>query len=404
MSAKQRYDRSDIRRLNAVNVLEQLRVPSVLSRAKIASNLGLTRATVSNIVAALIASGLVSETEYMVGGAGRPGLSLELNPRAGCMVAVEIDLDRISIVMADFGLRELLSQSVSVEPHSPAVEVLAAAASLVETAIRQASRQGLRCFGVCVAWAGLVRRDAGELAYGPTSGWRDVAVKAEWQTRFKVPVFVENEAHAGALGVHHFGAMAGRRNLIYLSLGLGLAAGVFVDGVLLRGKQGFAGQVGHTAFVEGGALCSCGKRGCWVSEVGGAAVRRKLAAAGVDLSESGESAVDWLDSVQALAAAEDPRVLQVLEEVGAQLGAGLAQLVQTFNPSLVVLGGRLGGLMQSVEAVIEASLKSAVLPSMAEELELQINDGEADCLRGGLATVFDAVMTNPPLGCNSSRV
>jgi len=404
MSAKQRYDRSDIRRLNAVNVLEQLRVPGVLSRAKIASNLGLTRATVSNIVAALIASGLVSETEYMVGGAGRPGLSLELNPRVGCMVAVEIDLDRISIVMADFGLGELLSQSVLVEPDSPAVEVLAAAANLVETAMVQATRSGLRCFGVCVAWAGLVRRDAGELAYGPTSGWRDVGVKAEWEARFKVPVFVENEAHAGALGVHHFGAMAGRRNVIYLSLGEGLAAGVFVDGVLLRGKQGFAGQVGHTAFVEGGAVCSCGKRGCWVSEVGGAAVRRKLAAAGVDLSESSESTVDWLDSVQALAAVQDPRVLQVLQEVGAQLGAGLAQLVQTFNPSLVVLGGRLGGLMQPVQEVIEASLKSAVLPSMAEELELQINDGEADCLRGGLATVFNAVMTNPPLVSDSSRL
>jgi len=404
MSAKQRYDRSDIRRLNAVNVLEQLRVPGVLSRAKIASNLGLTRATVSNIVAALIASGLVSETEYMVGGAGRPGLSLELNPRVGCMVAVEIDLDRISIVMADFGLGELLSQSVLVEPDSPAVEVLAAAANLVETAMVQATRSGLRCFGVCVAWAGLVRRDAGELAYGPTSGWRDVGVKAEWEARCKVPVFVENEAHAGALGVHHFGAMAGRRNVIYLSLGLGLAAGVFVDGVLLRGKQGFAGQVGHTAFVEGGAVCSCGKRGCWVSEVGGAAVRRKLASAGVDLSESSESTVDWLDSVQALAAVQDPRVLQVLQEVGAQLGAGLAQLVQTFNPSLVVLGGRLGGLMQPVQEVIEASLKSAVLPSMAEELELQINDGEADCLRGGLATVFNAVMTNPPLVSDSSRL
>jgi predicted NBD/HSP70 family sugar kinase len=93
-----------------------------------------------------------------------------------------------------------------------------------------------------------------------------------------------------------------------------------------------------------------------------------------------------------------------LEEVGAQLGAGLAQLVQTFNPSLVVLGGRLGGLMQPVQVVIETSLKSAVLPSMAEELELQINDGEADCLRGGLATIFNAVLTNPPLGCNSWRV
>ena len=62
------------------------------------------------------------------------------------------------------------------------------------------------------------------------------------------------------------------------------------------------------------------------------------------------------------------------------------------------------GLVQPVEAVIEMSLKSALLPSMAEELKLQINDGEADCLRGGLATVFNAVMTNPPLGRNSSRL
>jgi predicted NBD/HSP70 family sugar kinase len=404
MSNQQKYDRGDIRRLNAVSVLNQLRVNGALSRANIASALGLTRATVSNIVAALIEPGLVSETEFTVGGAGRPGLLLKLNPQAGCMVAVEIDLDRISIVMANFGLQELWSQGVSVRGDAGPDEVLALAADLVLSAIQRAASQGLKCFGVCVAWAGLVRRDAGELAYGPTSGWRDVALKTEWEARFELPVSVENEAHAGALGVHHFGAMAERRNLIYLSLGEGLAAGVFVDGVLLRGKQGFAGQVGHTAFVEGGEVCSCGQHGCWVTEVGAAAVRRKLAAAGVALSESGESAVDWLDSVKALAAAEDPRVLQVLEEVGAQLGAGLAQLVQTFNPSLVVLGGRLGGLMQPVQVVIEASLRSAVLPSMAEELKLQINDGEADCLRGGLATVFNAVMTNPPLGRNSPRL
>ncbi len=404
MPLKQRYDRSDIRRLNAVNVLAQLRTSGPLSRANIASNIGLTRATVSSIVAALIESGLISETEFTVGGAGRPGLLLNLNPKAGCMVAVEIDLDRISIVMANFGLKELWSQSVSVRPDAGSEEVLASAASLVEAAMEQASRQGLKCFGVCVAWAGLVRRDVGELAYGPTSGWRGVAFKAEWEARFKVPVSVENEAHAGALGVHHLGAMAGRRNLIYLSLGEGLAAGVFVDGILLRGKQGFAGQVGHTAFVEGGEVCSCGQRGCWVTEVGAAAVRRKLAAAGVSVLGAGQSEGDWLDSVQALAEAGNPQVLQVLQDVGAQLGAGLARLVQTFNPSLVVLGGRLGGLMRSVEPVIAASMEQAVLPSMDEELELQINDGEADCLRGGLAMVFDAVMTNPPLGRDSSQV
>lgn len=404
MPLKQRYDRSDIRRLNAVNVLAQLRTSGPLSRANIASNIGLTRATVSSIVAALLESGLINETEFTVGGSGRPGLLLDLNSQAGCMMAVEIDLDRISIVMANFGLKELWQQEVFVRSDSAPEKVLSLAAGLVEAGMKQASNLGLRCFGVCVAWAGLVRRDVGELAYGPTSGWRGVGFKAEWEARFEVPVSVENEAHAGALGVHHHGAMAGRRNLIYLSLGLGLAAGVFVDGILLRGKQGFAGQVGHTAFVEGGELCSCGKHGCWVTEVGAAAVRRKLAAAGVAVPEPGESGVDWLDSVQELAEAGDSQVLQVLQSVGEQLGAGLARLVQTFNPSLVVLGGHLSGLMRPVESVIATSMERAVLPSMDEELELQINDGGADCLRGGLAMVFDSVMTNPPLGCDSSQV
>ena len=131
MSNQQKYDRGDIRRLNAVSVLNQLRVNGALSRANIASALGLTRATVSNIVAALIEPGLVSETEFTVGGAGRPGLLLNLNPKAGCMIAVEIDLDRISIVLANFGLQELWSQGVSVEPDSAPEKVLASAASLV---------------------------------------------------------------------------------------------------------------------------------------------------------------------------------------------------------------------------------------------------------------------------------
>jgi predicted NBD/HSP70 family sugar kinase len=79
------------------------------------------------------------------------------------------------------------------------------------------------------------------------------------------------------------------------------------------------------------------------------------------------------------------------------LGAGLARLVQAFNPSLVVLGGRLGGLMQPFESVIAAEVARTALPSMTEKLDLQVNFGQSNCLRGGLATVFDAVMTDPPL-------
>jgi len=102
---KQRYDRNDIRRLNAVSVLDTLRANGPISRAQIAATVGLTRATVSNIVAELLKASLVSETEYDEGKAGRPGLLLNLNPNSGFMIAVDIDLDRISVVLANVGQR-----------------------------------------------------------------------------------------------------------------------------------------------------------------------------------------------------------------------------------------------------------------------------------------------------------
>ncbi|MFQ3241778.1 MAG: putative NBD/HSP70 family sugar kinase [Lentimonas sp.] len=398
MPIKQRYDRGDIRRMNAVSVLNQLRLNGPLSRANIAGELGLTRATVSSIVADLIEASLVNETEYVGGRAGRPGLLLDLNPNCGCMIAVEIDLDRISLVLANLGRETLWRVNVSVDMAAGPRVVMAQAAELVEQALQRGLDVGLKCFGICVALAGLVDHVSGVLAYGPTSGWEDVSLRADWEARFSVPVTVENEAHAGAIGVHHFGERSGVKNLIYLSIGVGLAAGVFVDGALLRGKQGFAGQVGHTLFTHDGIDCGCGKRGCWVTEIGASAIVRKLADAGVEVSAGSGDGVDWVELVAAKVQAGDPGVLAVLDGVGRQVGLGLARLVQTFNPSLVVVGGRLGGLMCLVDPAIREAMLAETLPYMADSLELVVHDSGEDQLQGCLATVFDGLMKNPALG------
>jgi len=398
MPIKQRYDRGDIRRMNAVSVLNQLRLKGLLSRANIASELGLTRATVSSIVADLLEVSLVREVDYLEGKAGRPGLLLDLNPNYGCMIAVEVDLDRISLVLANLGRETLWRVNVSVDMTVGAQVVMAQAADLVERALGRGRDVGLECFGICVALAGLVDHVSGVLAYGPTSGWEDVSLCADWESRFGVPVSVENEAHAGAIGVHHFGDLPGEKNLIYLSLGVGLAAGVFVDGELMRGVQGFAGQVGHTLFTHGGIDCGCGKRGCWVTEIGASAIVRKLAGAGVEISKSSGDGVDWVERVTAKAQAGDPCVLAVLDGVGRQVGSGLARLVQTFNPSLVVVGGRLGGLMSLVEPAIREAMLAETLPYMATSLRLAVHGAGEDQLQGCLATVFDGLMKNPMIG------
>lgn len=395
MQSQQKFDRSDIRKMNAVSVLDQLRGKGPMSRAMIAGSLGLTRATVSNIVSDLLDASIVYETEYVEGGAGRPGLLLNLNPDCGSMIGVHIDLDHVKVVLSNIGLEELWRGQRSLVAESGPEEVLSEVVELVEEAIQINREKKLRCFGICTSWAGLVSRGNGELAFGPTSGWEHVPLKSEWEKRFDLPVYVENEAHAGALGVHHFGKRQGVRNMIYLSLGVGLGAGVFVDGVLLRGKHGFAGQVGHARFADNGIRCGCGSHGCWVTEIGAAAVKRKLAEAGVAITRHLGSGVNWVELVAEQAAAGDERVLEVIEAVGRQIGSGAARLVQTFNPSTVILGGRLGPLFKPVEAQIREAVVAETLPFMAGELECEVSGSNDDPILGCLATIFDELMQNP---------
>jgi DNA-binding Lrp family transcriptional regulator len=232
MAAQTKFDRSDIRRLNGISVLDQLRRNGPMSRANIAAQLGLTRATVSNIVAEFIEASLILETEYVGGAAGRPGLMLNLNANCGSMLALEVDLDRISILLTNVGQEHIWSEHMPLKLNLPLEETLAIAERLLQQALKISKDKELKCFGICVALAGLVNRGLGHLEYGPTSGWEHIPLKADWEKRFKIPVYIENEAHAGALGAHHFGAGRGKNNIIYLSMGVGLAAGVFTDGVL----------------------------------------------------------------------------------------------------------------------------------------------------------------------------
>lgn len=398
MVKKKRYDRGDIRRLNAVSVLDQLREEGSLSRARIAEQLGLTRATVSSIVTDLLKADLVKETDYLEGGTGRPGLQLELNKDSACVIALEIDLDRLSIVLANTGKEVVFKKEIPLPLGMPLEEGLALAEEHLSEALDKGMQAYKRCFGVCLAWAGLVNRSRGELAYGPSSGWENVPIKQRWESKFGVPVFVENEAHAGAIGAHLSGEARGKRNMIFLSLGFGLAAGIIVDGVLLRGKQGFAGQVGHTHFSSNGIKCHCGKTGCWVTEIGATAIIRKLEAAGVSFSAEEKSSTVWIERVEAGLQEEDPVIMETFSEIGTQIGLGLTRLVHTFNPSMIILGGRLGKLFHTVEPSILSGLNSSALPHMAQPLSVHVSQSDDDQLVGGLDIVIDSVMTNPPLG------
>ncbi len=391
---QQRFDRSDIRHLNTLSVINQLRQKRALSRAQIASELGLTRATVSKITLDLLDASFIEETHLDEGKTGRPGMLLSLNAAYGFIIAVEIDLDRVTIAVADFSRTIFWRDNHPLKSGASAGQSLRMIAAGIDSALAAGKGRGMECLGIAVAWAGLVAHDEGRLVYGPSSKWRNIRLKALWEERYNVPVFVENEANAAALCCHYTHQSTRTNNLIYLSLGGGLAAGIISEGRVLRGQKGFAGQIGHVPFSDNGITCSCGRKGCWVTEIGLAAIARKLTSRGI-MPLDPETFEDDVLALIGNSAKDAQAVRAVLIEVGQKLALGAAQLIHTFNPSTLVIGGRLGKLLKQVEKEIRESLDALALPGMLDDFNFMVSASGEDPLIGSLAIVHDAILSDP---------
>lgn len=197
---------------------------------------------------------------------------------------------------------------------------------------------GVACGGPLDSRAGII--------YSPPNlpGWDGVPVKAFLEERFGLPAFVENDANAGALAEHRFGAGRGKRNLIYLTLGTGIGGGIIIDGRLYRGTTDDAGEIGHTTILPDGPECLCGKRGCLEALVAGPAIQARAQRLAREhpgslmnglVTRSGE-----ITPAVALQAAKqrDWAACEVFRETGLYLGIGIANLIQVLNPEVIALG------------------------------------------------------------------
>jgi glucokinase-like ROK family protein len=328
---------------------------------------------------------------------------LELNPDGGCAVGVEIGVDFISVVLTDFVAQVLWRQRVSSNPEDGQEAILQRAEAIVQAALEIGKGRGLRPLGIGVGVPGLVDIRRGSLMFAPNLRWRDVPIRDLWIERFGLPVFVENEANAAALGEYYFGGAHEVQNLIYLSAGVGLGGGIIIQGKLFRGSSGYAGEIGHMTMDPDGELCGCGKRGCWETVVGPRAiVRRVKAALETDAESQIRALVDGdlsrvdVEIVVQAAEAGDTVARHSLEEVGVQLGIGIANLVNVFNPQLVVLGGALNRASRFLLPVIEETVRKHALAQPEEIVTVAASAHGADaCVMGAAALVLDDILREP---------
>ncbi len=387
-------NRDEIRRHNLAALLEHLHHTGETSRAELTSLLGLNRSTIAALVADLAARGLVEEVEPAQRlTAGRPSPLVRPRPERAVALAVELEVDCICVALVGIGGTVLVRRRTPYLRAALDPEQAVSAAAELAGPMLGALDSRARLTGVGVGVAGIVRREDGLVHHAPNLGWREVPLGrlVGQALGFDVVVHVGNDANLGAIAEHTRGAGRGVGDLAYVSSEVGVGVGVLTAGRPLTGADGYFGEYGHLPLFPRGRHCRCGARGCWETEVG---THSLLRWAGL----SPEHGRDGVREVLAGAAARDRTAMAAVEHVADRLAIGLAAIVNTLNPRLIVLGGFFAELWPLAGTRIRRALCRHALAAPADRVEIApALLGDDATLLGAAETALAAVVQDPTL-------
>jgi predicted NBD/HSP70 family sugar kinase len=379
---------------NLGTLLRHVHLGGSISRAALAERMGLNRSTIMALTAELVAAGLVrEETPADTGRRGRPSLLVRPEQNRVYVLAFDVAVDRLTAARVELG-GVIVDRREAVRPRAGAdldrvVDVLARFGHQ----LYRAAPAGSTCVGVGASYCGMIRPGDGMVRFGPDLGWVDQAFGAELARRLGLglPVAVGNEAHLGAQAEQQRGAGVGLQNLIYLHGDVGVGGGIIVGGKLLHGEGGYGCEVGHMVVNPyDGRACGCGSRGCFEAEVG---ERALLDAAGRPAAQFGRDAVR---AVVDDADRGDPVAQESVRRIGDWLGIGVANLINLFNPGMVIFGGMLRDVYPAASAQVRARIAANVLPVARERVRLRTSGlGDDATIVGAAELGFARLLANP---------
>lgn len=341
----------DLKRSNRSHLLNLLYFNEPTTRLDLSHLSGLSPATVTKIIGELIAENIVIEIGVEDSHGGRPRTTLRINHQYGCFIGVDVGETHVYVELFDVKLNSVSDIKFALKSNEILPQDIT---TLIVDGVRtlQASSniRDETVLGVGIGVPGIVDRSGGVSIFAPNWGWRNVALLRLLQHELNLPILLDNGAQAMALAETWFGAGKGLKNLAVLLIGTGIGSGMIADGKLYRGTSNSAGEWGHTCIDPNGPPCRCGSRGCVEAFAGARAIVEHLR---VSSPESPilncETQVDMIRALRDAATAGDVAALEVLDRVGQKLGVGIANLVNLFNPQMIVIGGwsgtMLGGLM-----------------------------------------------------------
>lgn len=365
-----------------------LRARGVISQAEIARETGLSRTTVSGVVAELREAGLVVEAAD--GGVrtesrgGRPPVPISLSPSLGAVVGVDFGHSHVRVAVADVGHRVLAERERSLHVDPDAAGSLDLAAELVAEVLAEARVPRSAVLDVGMGVPGPVDRSRGVVGSATVlAGWVGIRAADELSARLGLPVEMDNDANLGALAEHTFGAGRGCSDLAYLKLSSGIGCGLIVNGRPYRGTAGTAGEIGHLRVDDGDAFCYCGNRGCVETLASGCAI--------VEMLERSQRRSLTVAEIVTLAIEGHPACGRAISDAGRHIGVAVANLCNLLNPGRVVVGGALGGAGDLLLAPLRDSFLRSAVRAAAEAVEIVPGQlGERAEVLGALALALSS--------------
>ena len=339
--------------VNRSAILAHLGSQGPASRADLARVLDVSPALMTSLTKDLLAEGLLVELEHASSQGGRPARMLGLASSAGRVIGAKVVADHVAFV--DVGIDGAVRRSANEPFDASSATMLADLTGLLRRFIAGGADEPI--LGIGVGVPGSVDRQGNGVVDSAMLGWSQVPIGSTLRRELALPVLVENNVNALAVAERLYGLGRQYENFLVLTIGTGVGLGIVIDGVVLRGFAGGAGEVGHIPVAEDGPVCSCGNVGCLESFIG----ERGLVATARERGFIGATA--GMSALRAAADAEVPEATALFSEAGHLLGRALAGIVHTLDPEFVIVLGEGTAAWKHWSFGFEPALRSSLLPS-----------------------------------------
>lgn len=364
-----------LKKLNQSIILDLIRVNKAVSRAELSQITGLSPTAIGVITSSLIDEGYIHETGIGESKGGRRPVLFELRPESFYSIGVDLDFNYISIVLIDISGTIIYEHSLEMEKPIRVNSVVKTLRKEIESCLQAFSITPKNLLGIGVSVPGMVDNDTHEIVFAPNFGWKNVDIENELKEFFSVPVYVENEAMSSAICENWIGSCQDASNFVCINIKTGIGAGIFTGGKLYRGTGGSAGEVGHIVVDEAGQRCSCGNYGCLetMASIGRIVENaKKLVRQGVVSSLNSLNNIDdiSIENIVEAARCGDEAARNILLESARYIGIAISNIVNTLNPSRIVIGKEFVKFADLVMEQIKSIVACKALKAPASKVDI----------------------------------